>query len=335
MPRASIWIPFNGLLGDKQAQAWANARAQDANDWLLSLKAPAYPYALNSALAEQGAVLFHSKNLWAPALKNPVPRPAGGNGSCASCHGAYSPRYINDPAYLDSPAMAGLASYVVPKAIIGTDPVRVDTNNEAVQEAGSRNYFGYPETAGTAQDCGMQNRADLRGKREPGYLAPPLYGVWASAPYLHNGSVPNLWEVLQPAARKSVWRRVSTPARADQAGQVVMGYDTHLARAYDASRVGWKYEALSCGDAGARPYLDCMPGDDAALPPVQQLLALIYGNVVGTWNLLHPPIISNSQMEDRKVYNTHMFSQGNQGHAFTSVLTDQERWALIEYMKTL
>jgi len=30
-----------------------------------------------------------------------------------------------------------------------------------------------------------------------------------------------------------------------------------------------------------------------------------------------------------------MYSQGNAGHEFTSVLTDQERAALIEYLKTL
>src|SRR5690606_5530945 len=29
------------------------------------------------------------------------------------------------------------------------------------------------------------------------YKARPLNGIWATAPYLHNGSVPNLWELLQ------------------------------------------------------------------------------------------------------------------------------------------
>ena len=35
------------------------------------------------------------------------------------------------------------------------------------------------------------------------YKARPLNGIWATAPYLHNGSVPNLDELLQPAARRS------------------------------------------------------------------------------------------------------------------------------------
>src|SRR5205807_2120961 len=31
-----------------------------------------------------------------------------------------------------------------------------------------------------------------------GYTARPLNGVWATAPYLHNGSVPNLYALLLP-----------------------------------------------------------------------------------------------------------------------------------------
>lgn len=36
-----------------------------------------------------------------------------------------------------------------------------------------------------------------------GYKARPLDGIWATAPYLHNGSVPNLYELLLPAAERS------------------------------------------------------------------------------------------------------------------------------------
>lgn len=39
---------------------------------------------------------------------------------------------------------------------------------------------------------------------EKRYRARPLNGIWASAPYLHNGSVPNLYELLTPGeARRS------------------------------------------------------------------------------------------------------------------------------------
>ena len=40
-----------------------------------------------------------------------------------------------------------------------------------------------------------------------GYVAPPLDGIWASAPYFHNGSVPTLWHVLHPDERPAVWLR--------------------------------------------------------------------------------------------------------------------------------
>jgi hypothetical protein len=30
------------------------------------------------------------------------------------------------------------------------------------------------------------------------YAARPLYGIWAAAPYLHNGSVPTLYDLLLP-----------------------------------------------------------------------------------------------------------------------------------------
>lgn len=34
-----------------------------------------------------------------------------------------------------------------------------------------------------------------------GYVAPILSGAWATAPYLHNGSVPTLWHLLNPSQR--------------------------------------------------------------------------------------------------------------------------------------
>jgi hypothetical protein len=56
---------------------------------------------------------------------------------------------------------------------------------------------------------------DLHGYRTPGggfstaappdqvFKAAPRDGVWATAPFLHNGSVPNLYEMLIPAAERT------------------------------------------------------------------------------------------------------------------------------------
>lgn len=331
-----FYTPLDGVFGGGEGEQWVRENAYNADLWMRSLKSPEYPMEIDTDLARQGAILFHNKNLWADNLDNPVPEPEGGNGSCAGCHGAYSPRFVHDPAYLADPALEGVASYVVPKEIIGTDPARVDTNNEAVSQYGTTSFLGYPETIGTDQDCGPQTRESIRGDRKPGYLAPPLYGIWATAPYFHNGSVPDVRGVLDPAERPDIWRRVSEPRPQGQPDAVVMGFDTNLERAYDPQRLGWKYDELACGGGGTVPFLNCNPS--GGQPLVQDILELLYGNLIVAWNLgnitnllqVTPP-----QVENRKTYNTHLFSQGNEGHEFTRVLTDQERRAIIEYLKTL
>ncbi|MCZ6893938.1 MAG: di-heme-cytochrome C peroxidase [Gammaproteobacteria bacterium] len=67
------------------------------------------------------------------------------------------------------------------------------------------------------------------------YKARPLNGVWATAPYLHNGSVPNLEEMLLPAAQRSkkflLGRWLFDPAKVGYTQQLSKGYflyDTSL-----------------------------------------------------------------------------------------------------------
>ncbi len=337
-PIAGLFGFASGPLGEA-GQDWMRENGPMINTWVDTLKSPAYPQAIDTAKAEQGAALFHELDLW--SRPNAVDRPAEGNGSCASCHGAYSPRYVNDTNYLATPALEGVAGYITPQRIIAADPARLDTNNEMMQRAGAKNFFGYPQTYGTDQDCTPQNQQRLRdqmGGRELGYLAPPLYGVWASAPYMHNGSIPNVWEVLKPSDRKPIWRRVS---KSKPSGQpfVIMGYDTRMT-AYDATKMGWKYDTIPCKwrsilNPSVTPYISCDPNDEYKDPLAQQIASALFGNIAVVWNILFPPILTNQQMEDRKIYNTKLFSQGNEGHEFTSVLTDEERSAIIEYMKTL
>ena len=81
---------------------------------------------------------------------------------------------------------------------IGTDRVRFDSLTASNREALNVSWFA--------------EGAALEGIDSPaGYVAPPLDGVWASAPYLHNGSVPTLWHLLHPANRPTVWRRLDAP----------------------------------------------------------------------------------------------------------------------------
>lgn len=324
------------LLGDSgydwdEIQRWTDAHDRKAEAWLGSLRAPNWPEdtlgEIDVSLAEQGAILFHSKDLWAGG-DNPVPRPEAGNGSCASCHGAYSPRFTHDPNFLATPELAGQAAFRVPNEIIGTDTAYTLAQNQGVTDYFEYSWLFYPPEPGEVGSCyGSNYYRDYQG-----YLAPPLYGVWASAPYFHNGSVPTVWGVLKSEDRPAIWRRVSAPNETGQ--RVVMGFDTNLSRAYDPDRLGWKYDVVRCGEAGALPLLDCNYFDNISSTLIQQLQAVLYRAIGLSWNL-SIPVMTQRQLENRKIYNTGAYSQSNDGHRFTDVLTDQERRAIIEYLKTL
>ena len=50
----------------------------------------------------------------------------------------------------------------------------------------------------------MPHGTETSAKALAAYKARPLNGIWATAPFLHNGSVPNLYELLLPADQRSV-----------------------------------------------------------------------------------------------------------------------------------
>lgn len=72
-----------------------------------------------------------------------------------------------------------------------------------------------------------------------GYVAPPLDGVWATAPYLHNGSVPTLAALLDSRSRPDFWQF-------DREGDEQP--------AYDQSAVGWAYRELNEGKSSAMSW---------------------------------------------------------------------------------
>lgn len=330
-----------GPLNQANIETWVEAHDQDAAAWLSSLKSPVYPGTINTALAEQGAVLFHEKNLWDPALNNPVPKPAGGNGSCASCHGAYSPRYVNDPNFIDRPELEGLAAYRVPISTINTDPGRMLANDVNVANYDQYNWFSYPAYPGGTSTC-EPSIPSYTDSDKRGYVPPPLYGVWASAPYFHNGSVPTLWDLLKPSDRPAIWRRVSAPRPTNlslwdqvNTANATMGFDTNFARAYDQVKAGWKYDILACDPSGLNPALTCGANGGGTDALFQQLLNQFFSSVAALWNVFVIPPVSQQDIENRKIYNTSLYSQGNGGHKAAAVLTDDERLAIIEYLKTL
>ena len=316
---------------------------QDLEAFFLSRQSPPWPGEINVALAEQGAVLFHAKDLWAEPGNAEAPAPLGGNGSCASCHGAYSPRFVHDPAYLETPDWEGMAAHISPLDVIGTDPARSDMLTDSLRVGWDTTFWGYPEgvpgyVAPEDKDPLTEAGDDLLPDRPVGvcgwekgvigYQAPPLYGVWATAPYFHNGSVPTLEQVLDSTQRPAIWQR-----QLQQRGPVI-GFDQSPERAYDFDAVGWKHAVLGCSDMPGSLLHNCGPAGDEG-PSMTQLLQNLLNSTVSWAGLLNIPDPTPGAIDKRLVYDTRILGNGQQGHHFTDVLTPAERAAIIEYLKTL
>ena len=166
------------------------------------------------------------------------------NNNCSSCHGSYGDggKYPN---------------LLIPESIIQTDSLLYAANYSSPQFVKWFNKSWF--TTGDHPAALVPYH---------GYIAPPLDGIWITAPYLHNGSVPDLESLLNSKKRPAYWQR-------DFSGS---GYR------YDIP--GWKYEQKD--SAGSN-----------------------------------------------EIYDTHRRGYSNAGHYFGDALSDQERRAVIEYLKTL
>lgn len=133
----------------------------------------------------------------APAYPFPIDRALAAQGEtiykaeCASCHASGGAR----------------TGTVVPVAEVGTDRHRLDMWTKP--SAASYNAYG----EGHAWKFSHFRTTD-------GYVSVALEGLWLRAPYLHNGSVPTLTDLLEPVEMRPAqfWR----------------GYDV-----YDPARVGF------------------------------------------------------------------------------------------------
>jgi hypothetical protein len=178
--------------------------------------------------------------------------------NCSRCHGTYGEKWT-------------YPNRVVPIDEIGTDRLRFDGISTKFADYYNKTWFAQ-EGAGWFGE-GYKIQATV------GYQAPPLDGIWATAPYFHNGSVPTLYHVLNSKARPKIFTR---------------SFSTEL-EAYDSEKVGWKVKVL-----------------DKAPDPAK-----------------------TEPLEFRKVYDTSKPGRGNGGHTYGDKLTDAERMAVIEYLKTL
>lgn len=164
-------------------------------------------------------VLAFVQSIEAPAYPREVDSTAAAAGEalftarCTRCHGTYG-------------EVETYPNLVVAVGEVGTDPAYADhfaTASPLVEWVGA-SWYG--------------EQADLRAER--GYVAPPLDGVWATAPYLHNGSVPSLATLLDSSTRPERWRR---------------SFDSS---ALDHDAMGWPWEPSE--DAAWDVYDTTLPG---------------------------------------------------------------------------
>jgi stearoyl-CoA desaturase (delta-9 desaturase) len=160
---------------------------------------PPYPLPVDAARAARGAEVYHSS--------------AAG---CAPCHGFYEGR---------PPQLTDYSTPITPLADLRTDPERYEKMTDA-----------FIDKYNTIAWYSARYKARPKRERLRGYVAPPLTGLWATAPYLHNGSVPTVMDLLSPPAAR--------PAR-------YYRHPTTELSAYDPEKLGWTIvdcPAPACSD---------------------------------------------------------------------------------------
>ncbi|MCW8108935.1 cytochrome c [Alteromonas ponticola] len=170
-PMELHWDGNNDTVEERNLSAAFGAGATPTNidhaalsrieNWLLSLPAPSYPFAIDQTLAEQGKPLYSEY--------------------CASCHGKSGNDFTGQ-----------YVGHVQPIDDIATDRWRLDSYTRELAQ-----------NQGTLYSTREQHRFK-RFRKTHGYANMPLDGLWLRAPYLHNGSVPTLRDLLKPAAERPV-----------------------------------------------------------------------------------------------------------------------------------
>jgi mono/diheme cytochrome c family protein len=194
---ARIMMTASTFCIDSVPQAQAiDAYFPDVRAFVETLTAPAYPGTIDATLTARGQAVFEA--------------------TCARCHGTYG-------SSGDAGGAAAYPNLVIPIADVATDPLLA---GGAAQFAGV--YVQWFDQSFYGQVAQLDTQA--------GYYAPPLDGIWATAPYFHNGSVPQLAQVLDSSTRPTYWTRTFDPS------------------AYDVAAMGWTFTALPTGqDAQSDP----------------------------------------------------------------------------------
>jgi hypothetical protein len=264
----------------------SNARLKnltEIEDWLNHLAPPKWPEEvfgkIDHAKAAKGKELFGKY--------------------CTECHNSYPYTWTEPNKYGKRFIQVGL----VPLNVIGTDKMQFEDVRPFVQTSHLAPYLPEPlkdkalvpgaylylglqasilNTAISKVKLTDEETVKMHGYRElpvpraspvPHYKAAPRDGVWATPPFMHNGSVPNLYEMLLPAAQRTK--------------KFYLGHD------FDPVKVG----VDTSGKSGTY---------------------MVDTSLVGSSNA------------------GHSFEDAPRGNGVIGpLLTDDERWALVEYLKSI
>jgi mono/diheme cytochrome c family protein len=165
---------------------------------------------------------------------------------CAACHGVDGQDFTGEKV-----------GYVTPIGKIKTDRYRLDNYTEGLAAGQAMLYAGEKKT-GSAADADLAEKCDppahgdaqensyrfKRFHKTYGYANTPLDGIWLRAPYLHNGSVPTLRDLLNPAGSrpKSYYRG------SDVYDPVAMGFESHSPTRPDG-RAYFRYDTTQPGNS--------------------------------------------------------------------------------------
>jgi len=201
---------FGSVIGVGGIPESVNKRTVTRNgEWLDAFPSPKYPFtAPDEAAKNRGADVFKQR--------------------CASCHGVFGP----DNKHLTERG----PQFMTVDLKVGTDPERWKAFLPDTSEA--LNRFGF--------NANLWPRQAFRGSAaQGGYLCGPLDGIWARAPYLHNGSVPNIEELLKPPDK-----RVKTFYRGNRHyDEARLGFVSNLAT--DEQRALFEYDTALTGNSNA------------------------------------------------------------------------------------
>jgi hypothetical protein len=166
------------------------------------------------------------------------------------------------------------------------------------------------------------------------YKARPLNGIWATAPFFHNGSVPNLYEVLLPAKDRSetfyLGTKLFDPVKVGFVTAKISGgfnLDTTLSGNLN---IGHEFRNLSLDE------LELVQGITPPSPlktTEDDRWANALGLALPDWKAL------SADQRRKQAWETTRALIRKRGFVVKGVigpeLTDTERWDLVEYLKSL